>query len=745
MSANTGATTTNRQPVLLAEIILLVFLLALFVFKALLPAWRVLHTDFPNYYLVARLLRSHYSMGRIYDWIWLQRIKDHWMIQQPLVGFVGLTPFSALPLVPLAGFDAMQAKRVWLIINLAILSATLVGLRQIASLKLYQVTLVALLAIIPLRNNFLLGQMHLVLLGLLVLAYWLNARKMWFSCALTLAVAASLKIYPIFFVFYFLRKRQWKTAVVLAGSTLVLFALCFLVFGSPVMRVFLFEQFPLMLRGEVTNPFSLSAPSASSFFHRLFLEQIQFNPHPLLFSPLLYALLYPLWQMSLLSATLFLISPRDSDPSRRALEWASWICLLLTLSTQPASYHFVALIFVVLLALPSIHDLWHRSALLIAYFVACNLHPSISSQRPVLALVLDFLPYWGVLALLFCLLAALRDHQPERGVRGHAWPRARIAWTLGGFSAILCLVSETTFAHVRSWDNSHYLAIDSSGAYGQFDPHWVAGHLLSVGMFLDGYRVEDEQGRRYQTAPRGLEEDQVAIASSPRAAYFWIEAVSKGHSRLVELSESSDGSTQFQVAAILDAESPALSPDGRILVFLREMNGVGRAWMVALDDKGQAQGAPFPITDEGVDVWKAEFDANGSILYSAIENGNSHLFVTHPGEAPRRIYSREDAMDSPAFYGRGGLVAFRQRRGNYWQLFAGSLTQAKATQITFGYCSAYDPAWSDDNTLIYISDCGRGIGLGALAARHFNIVQGESIASYPLDISTEGKFNEARQ
>jgi nitrous oxide reductase accessory protein NosL len=36
-------------------------------------------------------------------------------------------------------------------------------------------------------------------------------------------------------------------------------------------------------------------------------------------------------------------------------------------------------------------------------------------------------------------------------------------------------------------------------------------------------------------------------------------------------------------------------------------------------------------------------------------------------------------------------------------------------QLTFGDCNAYDPAWLDATRLVYVSDCGRGAGMGALA------------------------------
>src|SRR5215472_16180685 len=90
---------------------------ALLFWSGILPAWHKLNTDFLNYYLVARLLREGYSLDRIYDWIWLQRVKDHWGLDQSLVGFAGLTPFSALPILPLSIYSALAAKRIWIVTN----------------------------------------------------------------------------------------------------------------------------------------------------------------------------------------------------------------------------------------------------------------------------------------------------------------------------------------------------------------------------------------------------------------------------------------------------------------------------------------------------------------------------------------------------------------------------------------------------------------------------------------------------
>jgi hypothetical protein len=701
----------------MAEFLALISLIVLFVFKGLIPAWTSLRSDFPNYYIVARLFREHYALDRIYDWVWLQRVKDHWSIPQSLVGFVGLTPFSALPIVPLTWLDAMEAKRVWLVVNSGILAASLYGMQRLSGLGFRRVALIAFLAIIPLRNNFLLGQMHIVVLGLLVLAFWLDVRNKWLSCAMVLSIAASLKIYPIFFVFYFARKRQWKPAVVLAGSTLAIFAACFLIFGEPVMHAFLVEQFPRMLRGEATNPFTLTAPSASSLFHRIFLVQPETNPHPLLFSPMLYAILYPLWQLSLLATTMLTISSRKRDPRREGLEWAAFVCLLLALSTEPASYHRVALILVMALAVNAIQSNWRRAILFGCYFVACNIHPAAMPQHPALALLVDFAPYWATLALLVCLLVSLRGGLfKEAGAiaRKQSWPRMRIAWSLASFAIIWAGVSATTFVHAKALNSSSYRIDRAGAAFTQFSPHIAGSQMLTVSMFLEGYRIEGDNGLRYQTSHSEVEDDQVAVASSQNSNRIWIEAVNGGHSRLVELDAASSGAVLTPIATIVDAESPGLSADGRSLVFLRESLGKGRAWLVRLDESGQPLTMPTPITPREMNIWNAQFSASNEIVLSAAENGRPHLFVLRNG-AVQRLFAGNDSMDAVVTNAGSSVVVRQQMRGGYWRLYRTNSLGEDDTQLTFGDCNAYDPAWLDTSRLVYISDCGRGEKMGALA------------------------------
>ena len=306
----------TQQLVALGEWAVAIVLAALFLWGGMFRGWRSVNTDFPNYYLVARLLREGVSTDRIYDWIWLQRVRDHLDISQRLVGFAGLTPFSALPIVPLAMLSALAAKRVWIAINLALLLGTIELLRAITGLRRRRVALLTLLALLPLRASFNYGQMHVLVLALIVLGLYFYRRDKAIWSGTCLAVAGGLKIYPLLYGIYFARKRQWRHLAALCVATIILYSLCYPLFGSSTMHTYLYQVLPRSLQGEILDPYSAHIASGSSFFHRMLLREPDLNPHPLVHSPLAYEVLYPLWQALILVPVLVLMRSRRTGVHR---------------------------------------------------------------------------------------------------------------------------------------------------------------------------------------------------------------------------------------------------------------------------------------------------------------------------------------------------------------------------------------------------------------------------------------------
>src|ERR1700678_1359055 len=137
--------------------------------RALPRAWDQLNTDFPVYYVTGRLFREGYRTARIYEWIWLQRQKNRMGIRrgdQPVVGFVPNTPFSALLVSPLTRWPPLTAKRIWIVINLALLVAVAVLLRWLTRMGWRRIALVLGLSY-PLLRNLEYGQHYVIILFLM--------------------------------------------------------------------------------------------------------------------------------------------------------------------------------------------------------------------------------------------------------------------------------------------------------------------------------------------------------------------------------------------------------------------------------------------------------------------------------------------------------------------------------------------------------------------------------------------------
>src|SRR5579871_1479444 len=250
--------------------------------RALPRAWQNLNTDFPNYYLTARLLREGYSTNRLYEWIWLQRQKDRFGItrsEQPVVGFVPDTPFSALIALPLSGWSPLAAKRAWIVINLLLLAAVARWLHNLTSLPWRHLALPICLSF-PLLRNLEYGQFYVLVLFLMTAALLLYLRRRSLLAGMLLGIAGGLKIFPALFLLFFLRKRDLHAAGgVLAGSALSM-AASWLAFGFQLHRTYFTQVLPWALRGEILNPYNPAWNSLSLLLHKLFMFEPEWNPHP---------------------------------------------------------------------------------------------------------------------------------------------------------------------------------------------------------------------------------------------------------------------------------------------------------------------------------------------------------------------------------------------------------------------------------------------------------------------------------
>jgi Glycosyltransferase family 87/WD40-like Beta Propeller Repeat len=690
-----GPLSLPRKWIYTCEWVLLALLVAQMGLRTTPRAWHTLNTDFPNYYLTARLTREHFDTSRIYEWIWLQRQKDHRAIDQRIVTMVPITPFSTLVICPFALMPALVAKHYWLILNLGLLLATLWLLRILTHHSWRRIVLIAALSF-PLRVNFMFGQYYVLLLFLLTLSCWLYIRQQRFVAGCLVGLAAGLKIFPVVYLLFFLRKRDWRAFVGAFAAFLGSFAVSVLVFGRELNHIYLTQLLPSALRGEGLDPYNLQAASLSSLIHRLFIYEPQLNPHPALNAPWLFSVVHPFLQMIVLAPALLLVVPEDHCPRQLRLEWAAVLLASLAISTSPASYLFTLLILPVALISSSLRGerkhLW--IAVLLFLYVAAGL---LGGKARDGWAALTAVPRLYVLILLciFACAVLLRQRAEKRSKRG------LVPWACG-LLAILVLAVATNLRHQQGlYADYKWRISEPEKIFMAVHPAIESDAILFISLMHDGYHFSAAR-REVFTFSDPSDEDQLAITAANGAR--WVEQAA---------NESTIYSTPTAGGDIQQAESPVASFDGRWLAFFREDHGRARIWVRSLGQSGKSDRL---VTPAEFNVLEMSFLPDGSLVFAATSGGHSALFVASQEGSVRSLDL--DNARYPSVSPDGRWLAYSQLQAGNWNLWLRNLNSGQTSRLTQAACNDTEPAWTDDSkTLVYSSDCGRGLWLSALCRR----------------------------
>ncbi len=685
---------------LIGEWLVLLVALAYFAGRTLPRSWQKLNTDFPNYYLTARLLHEGYDTNRIYEWIWIQRQKDHRQIDQPVIGFVPHTPFSALVMGPLAKWPALTAKHVWLGLNALFLFGTVLLLHSLTGLHWRRLTLLILLCF-PMHRNLLYGQYYILLLLLLTAGLCLYIRNKRLSAGALLGIGFGLKIFPVLFLLYFARKRDWRAVggLVLGGFATI--AASIAAFGVPLNHVYTTQVLPWALRGDAMDPYSLVSSSLSSLLHRLLIFEPEWNPHPITHAPTLFAVLHPLLQLLILSPAILYSIPEDMRPRQLRLEWAAFLVGLLTISTLPASYHFTLLILpVAVMGTVLIEDKNWRSlaVLLMLYLGVCfpgwnnNIGDGWSALLSVPRLYL-------LLALCVFFYLTLATQRPAHVTA----EKDRRLWVAALAGTLLFAVATTSHHQKGLFDNYQWRLPTSSDVLIATSPTAANGSVLFTALSEDGYRSGRLFDGRVQFRNDAV--DQLAQTSSATAQ--WIEEADRE-------SEVVSADSNQMLPTLHQAESPVASLDGKWLAFLRPEQGRGRLWLKELDGLRSEIG---PITPTDLNVLEMSFGPRETLVFSALtSDGIARLFTAERSGNISKLAI--DQARYPAISPDGHWLAYSQLADGVWNLWIADMHTGRSQRLTRAGCNDITPAWeTDSQTLLYASDCGRALWFTALCRR----------------------------
>jgi len=672
---------------------LLAVLAGTFVGHSFIPAWRTLKSEFPNYYLAAELYHRDIPLDRVYEWTWFQRQNDHLGVRDGLVSFAPNPPTLVLPLLPLTRLQPLAAKRIWLSFSVVLLALSLCFLRRVTSLSWRRLSLISLLCVLPLSVDFLFARHYVLILFFICAAYYAASRDRYWTSGAMWSAAAAMKLFPALAVILFIRKRNWRALAGFLGGITTLMAVSVATFGVEVHRVFLREVLSQASRGDWLGPYALSQNSFITLWSHLFLVEPELNPSPLINSPALYSVALAITVTVLVCGFLFAIRS-DKTPRAMALHWAALIPLLLLLSTTSAADYSCLLIFTAVVgfdALLATGNDKHALLLLLLYMAAC---------APIPHKIMHWFPLIRLTATtgLYALLLG--------SATGGQWEFVPRRWLAAAVMSGVALTFYNLHAvRNREEDFIRRLPTPRNG-YRFADPVPVEDAVAFTVMQPDRYGAALFASDAVREIP--ISGDVLSVAGSETSSLLYLELAAR-KSSVVRLPVDRPGSAP---ETLTEGQEPVLSPNGRWLAFVREEQGRGSVWLLAADSNDAAQEV-LPSTYQPLELTVTD---DGDVIAAAGSVSDPHLLLMRHGTREVAVIPEfPHPARYPSISPDGKRLAFSRRDYGFWHLIVHTLATGDERQLTHASCNASSPSWANAETLLYATDCGRGVGLSTVA------------------------------
>jgi dipeptidyl aminopeptidase/acylaminoacyl peptidase len=234
----------------------------------------------------------------------------------------------------------------------------------------------------------------------------------------------------------------------------------------------------------------------------------------------------------------------------------------------------------------------------------------------------------------------------------------------------------------------------------------MGGRVVFTEMFGEKYAAMAPENHRVQALP--FSGDVLSLAGSERGAVGYFEYVTR-QSSIMRLPL---GTSNPMPEYIAEGEQPKISPDGRWLAFIREEYGRTTVWL----SEAQSPTAAQLIISGAPSILDVSVTSEGDLIAAAGAVTGPHLIIVRRSTG---VVEPLSGIAGPARYPSispdGKRLAFSRRKWGSWQLVVRELATGVERQLTHTACNATLPSWEDPHTLLYATDCGRGLGLSALA------------------------------
>lgn len=328
-----------------AKWIISLFLFLYIFYSGIYKTWGVILNDFSNYYVSSQILIHNEDYSILYqDSKFNDEVKKYGITQESK--FSQYPPITAIIMIPLTVFDAIQAKNIWMIINVIVLFFCVLLVKNLFLISLTDIIFIFSLTGYSLINNFAFGQFYIVLLFLILLSLYLAEKGYLLLSGLLLGFATIVKILPVILIFWFIINRKWKSVFYSTVSAAVFFIIEWIIFGKEISSQYWFSILPGHLNSDLIlqSPYAFSFQSWNSLLLNLFVYNEQFNQFPGYNSISLYFILkYLIYGLVSLSVVINIRTLLKSKKSGNDLLLILFIGSLLLLPAS-ATYHFILLV-----------------------------------------------------------------------------------------------------------------------------------------------------------------------------------------------------------------------------------------------------------------------------------------------------------------------------------------------------------------------------------------------------------------
>lgn len=349
-----------------ATILMLIGLAALVFLRGIVPALSKIDSDFPGYFIAAKIVADGRDAERLYDDSWFQEQMRRYGMESAAKSPVKFAPFpppTALLLVPLARFDPLTALRAVTAISVLCLICSIFLLARILSWKVVDSAVFILLSGQAILSGLRFGQPYILVSSFCILGYYAYLKGRPLLAGVCFGLFVPIKYYPVIFLAYLAFQKEWK---VLVGGAIAILAVALVsgsVLGWRIHQIFLLSILGNHLMGRLSlqdpgAPFSAVYQSFDTLFDRLFILDPARNPEPLLSAPLLRICSLTILKASILLATAATLIKLARGCAATAAAPSLGILGILVLLIAPATATY------------QIALLWLPVGLLISYFLS---------------------------------------------------------------------------------------------------------------------------------------------------------------------------------------------------------------------------------------------------------------------------------------------------------------------------------------------------------------------------------------